>query len=747
MYFICEKSFSLYKYSQDNAYSLVILALGARFVNAINDSKKINLFIFDFNTKKYGLFSFLRFFFTDDLDKAEKSTYNKADKYFSQFFTKSEIRSMKMNFLKNNKRFSFRIGTNDAWETPYQTKVTKKGDTLTTVYLFENGLKVTNMAKKYEEFGAYEWCNHIENTSEVPSEIISELWDCDYSFPLEYEEPRKCGAYLPDFETSTRIYAPSGSNYFPQEFFVQESPWISVYPGDVKRYSSHCGRSSQGNAPFFNVHKNGKGYIFAVGWTGQWFCEIKRNDDSVTFRSKINDTYFRLLPGEKIRTSSVVVLPYAGDVIDSQNQWRRLVKKHFSLIGQEGRDKYAPFCASVWGGMKTQSVLDRISAIKKNDLPFEYIWMDAGWYGHDTKPTPNEFESDWSVHTGDWIVSPYVHPQGLKDVSAALHEAGMKFLLWFEPERVIRTTPTALEHPEYFLSNTKPNETDHQLLNLGNPDAWNYCFETLSKFIDELKIDCYRQDFNFEPLDLWRKNDPIDRKGITEIKHINGLYKLWDALLEKFPHLIIDNCASGGRRIDIETLKRSVPLWRSDIQCPANYEVTHAQCHHFSFNMWLPYSGTGTGRLYDEYRIRSAYDSAMNANYSFSESEYFCDTEENILFLRKYMQEYLKIRPYFSEDYYPLTKSTENPDVWAAAQFNRPSEKDGIIQIFRRENSPYERATFILRGLNEEGMYLFTDIDGGEFTVSGKELSSKGLTFDLSEKQKAKIYFYKEIDA
>ena len=141
----------------------------------------------------------------------------------------------------------------------------------------------------------------------------------------------------------------------------------------------------------------------------------------------------------------------------------------------------------------------RIETIKKNALPFEYIWMDAGWYGIDTKPTPDEFEGDWGCHTGDWRVSPLVHPQGLKDVSKAVHDAGMKLLLWFEPERVIRTTPTAVAHPEYFLSSNNPND-NNRLLNLGNKEAWEYCFETLSRLIEELNIDCYRQDLTFN---LW----------------------------------------------------------------------------------------------------------------------------------------------------------------------------------------------------------------------------------------------------
>lgn len=325
-----------------------------------------------------------------------------------------------------------------------------------------------------------------------------------------------------------------------------------------------------------------------------------------------------------------------------------------------------------------------------------------------------------------------------------LHDAGMKFLLWFEPERVVNTTPIVSQHPEYFLS----SETDvlnSRLLNLGNPDAWNYCFETISKIIEELEVDCYRQDFNYNPLLYWRSNDDYDRRGINEIKHINGLYKLWDALLEKFPNLIIDNCASGGRRIDIETMRRSIPLWRSDAQCSANYGAELSQCHNQAFNLWMPYSGTSGGRMYEEYCIRSAYTSALATNYSFSAREEFCDTAEKVDFIKKYANEYLMLRPYFSEDFYPLTEVSDKLDVWCAMQFNRPSCNDGMVEVFRRENSPYETAIFNLNGIDEGNEYKFTDLDGGEFVINGCELIKKGLKLTIKEKRKAKIYLYQSI--
>lgn len=655
-----------------------------------------------------------------------------------------------MEFLKSDRRFEFLYGGTLFSELNCEVTQTKKGNVLTTVYTLSDGLVVTNIAAKNDD--AYEWVNYFENTSDKPTEIISELYDACVSLPLPHEEPLGRTAFLPEFDKLTAVYAPSGSTWSYNEFcsfadrqdnnrFIGHIP-----PGNNRTYATSGGRSSEQNAPFFNVHKNGKGYIFAIGWTSQWNCFLERTQDDIIIKTKIEDTHFRLLPKEKIRTSSFVLMPYEGTVVQSQNKWRRLIKEHYSLIGKEGRDIQGPLCAGIWGGLKTSSVLERIKTIKENDLPFEYIWMDAGWYGSDTKPTPNEFEGDWSAHAGDWQVSSLIHPQGLKDVSAAVHAAGMKFLLWFEPERAINGVPVTVSHPEYFIFMNTENK-NKLLLDLGNEKAWNYCFNTISGFIEEIGIDCYRQDFNLSPLPYWRKNDTEDRKGISEIKHINGMYRLWDALLEKFPHLLIDNCASGGRRIDIETLRRSIPLWRSDYQCPANFLPEVSQCHNLSFNTWIPFSGTGSGRAYDTYRIRSSYSSALATNYAYSEQEEaFGDDPEKLCWLKKRLGEYLKVRPYMSEDFYPLTEVSDRTDIWCASQFDRKAENDGVILVFRRENSPYEIAGFNLYAIDETCNYVFTDMDdGSKFTVSGKALSEEGLKIELRQKRSSNIFIYKKI--
>ncbi len=656
-----------------------------------------------------------------------------------------------MDFLRDNKRLSFLYNGKCIWDFEMQTSSEEHGNKIRFEYLLSDGLKVVNCAERFPDFDACEWVTWFENTGEQPSKIISKLYDCDVDIPFEHDEPYKQTAYIPNPDLMMKIYAPSGAENIREAFYTDmdslnlaaNSYLNHIYPGQTKEYSTSGGRSANSQcAPFFNINRQGRGVIFAIGWTGQWNCRVERSSDFVNIKTKIEDTHFKLLPGEKIRTSSIVIMNYECDYNESQNKWRRLIKRHFSLIGSEGRAEQAPFCAGIWGGMTTAGVIERINAIKESKLPFEYIWMDAGWYGSSEKECPDEFEGDWPLYTGDWRVNKTYHPYGLLEVRKAINDAGMKFLLWLEPERVINNTPVASEHPEYFIA---LDNNDNLLLNLGNDEAWQYCFDMLSEKIEELSIDCYRQDFNIWPLMYWRLNDAEDRKGITEIKHITGLYRLWDALLERFPHLIIDNCASGGRRIDIETLRRSVPLWRNDMPCAANFAPEVNQTHNMTYGTWLPYSGSGTGREWgDVYRIRSSYSASMTTNYTFSERTEFGKDEKQLEWINKYGEEYLKVRPYFSCDFYPLTALVSGDDTWCTAQYNRPEKNDGIIQVFKRGKSSYKSAQYCLFGLDAEKIYEFSDADGeAAFELTGKELMCEGLKVTVDERRTAKLFFYK----
>ncbi len=656
-----------------------------------------------------------------------------------------------MDFLRNNRRFSLLYGGKNFWELDYSVQVSEDGEEYQTVYTLPDGFTITNIARKYGKHGAYEWVNRLENTGSKPTQIISELWDCKCEILFTPDKEPPTPLVLPNRDKSMLVYAPTGSAWRWNEFYCDMDAFSLAmfencfFPGDKKSYKPVGGRSSDHQAPYFNIHKQGEGVIFAIGWTGQWNCELERNENGVVVSTKLEDTNFRLFPGEKIRTSSIVMMPYTGTVVESQNKWRRLLKEHFSLIGQPGRDEFGPLTTSVWGAMRSADVLERLKTVKEAALPYDYIWMDAGWFGSDANPSTEECDGDWWKAVGDWTVNTHIHPNGLQDVAAAVKEQDKKFLLWFEPERSMRETPIAVEFPEYFLSPPDDETNDDRLLNLGNPDALDYCYRVLVKRIEELQIDCYRQDFNISPLPYWRKNDAPDRQGITEIKHIMGLYRLWDALLERFPQLLIDNCASGGRRADIEMQRRSIMLWRSDASGEQNFPEI-LQSHTMGYSTWMPYSGTCHGKRYDDaYYIRSSYAPALGCMLTMSAGDSYGDDPAKLAALKGYCEEYLKVRPYLSCDFYPLTEASVKRDTWCAWQYNRPEQGDGIVQVFRRENSPFTNAAFTLGGLSEEAEYIFTDADDStELVLTGKELAANGFQVFVPERRMAKLYFYRQ---
>jgi alpha-galactosidase len=276
----------------------------------------------------------------------------------------------------------------------------------------------------------------------------------------------------------------------------------------------------------------------------------------------------------------------------------------------------------------------------------------------------------------------------------------------------------------------------NSLFNLGNDSARIWLTDYISEMLKKEGIDYYRQDFNFDPKPYWDASDAPDRIGISEIRHIEGLYAFWDSLLVRFPNLLIDNCASGGRRLDLETTSRSAPLWRTDYQYG---EPNGYQCHTFGLNFYLPIHGTAIYKT-DNYTFRSGLGGTAVMNW-----EVTGRNSESIPAIQKKIKDYKELRPYFYSDYYPLTPALNNQtdSVWLAYQLNRPEQKDGIIIAFRRGDSPDEKMEVKLQGLILEADYELTDDDSGKkMVIKGAELA-KGFTLSIPEKPGSLLIKYR----
>jgi alpha-galactosidase len=310
-------------------------------------------------------------------------------------------------------------------------------------------------------------------------------------------------------------------------------------------------------------------------------------------------------------------------------------------------------------------------------------------------------------------------------------------MLWFEPERVFRGSAWHKEHPQWLLGPMG----DNLLFNLGKPQACEFLVGFISQRIKEYGLGCYRQDFNIDPLPFWRAADAPDRQGITEIRYIEGLYAFWDGLLENNPGLIIDNCASGGRRLDLETLGRATPFWRTD---GPRDPIAH-QCHSYGLFSWIPLSATSQDRALDTYEFRSSMSSSLCLNWWVSGDAPAQRIGADFPFdwARSILEQYLGFRDLFYGDYYPLTGYSQAPDQWMAYQFDKGNR--GMLVVLRRPSSPYESARFGLKGLDAEASYKVRDLDtGAERRLTGAELSQTGLEVRVNERPGSALVVYEK---
>jgi len=228
---------------------------------------------------------------------------------------------------------------------------------------------------------------------------------------------------------------------------------------------------------------------------------------------------------------------------------------------------------------------------------------------------------------------------------------------------------------------------------------------------------------------------------------VEGLYAFWDELLRRHPQLIIDNCASGGRRIDLETLGRSTPFWRTDFPADPNGK----QCHTFGLSFWAPINSTGavTPGRDSEYAWRSTLSSSVV--FGLFNNDEASQTKPPLggFPLEKAkaaLEQYHHIQSCYLGDYYPLSPYSQALDIWMAWQFHRPDRSEGLVQAFRRDRSFYESARLKLRGLEASARYRVVNLDAPAATeMSGAELMEKGLPISIAQQPGAAIVTYQKV--
>ena len=551
----------------------------------------------------------------------------------------------------------------------------------------QTGLVLECPITTYADSAAVDWFCRLTNTGPTETPIIESFLPLSATFSAEQDD---------DFT----LRWSNGDSGSPESFLPHDAP-LAV--GGVRQFAAAGGRSSNGAGagvlPFFNCLGPKGGWVMAVGWSGQWAAEFAREADGcLTIGAGMETTHFRLRPGQSVRTPRIVLLRYHGrEMISGHNRFRRLVLEHY-VQRRDGRPVPPPVAhntaATVYRSGREATEENQLAIIEKAaKLGAEAYWMDAYWY-----PRP------WHTNVGNWYCREDDFPRGLLPLADAAHRAKMQFVLWFEPERVAPGTRFDREHPEFLL---KVSETDSRLYDLGDPAARRFLIDFLDERIKGWKVDVYRNDFNVNPLPFWRKNDTHDRQGISEMLYVEGLYEMWRELLRRNPHLLIDNCASGGRRIDLELCSLSWPLWRSDLndigqglKGPDYWPMMARadQVHVAGLGLYIPFQ---SGPLWDMHPY--SFRSAMTSSVVLYERILQPDFPDGLA--RDGIAELKQLRPLFLGDVYPLMELTARQDDWYAYQLSRPDLQRGCAFFFRRPESPEALAEVTLRDIDPTATY------------------------------------------
>jgi alpha-galactosidase len=245
----------------------------------------------------------------------------------------------------------------------------------------------------------------------------------------------------------------------------------------------------------------------------------------------------------------------------------------------------------------------------------------------------------------------------------------------------------------------------------------------------------YRQDFNMDPLSYWLHSDAPDRQGISEMKYIEGLYAYWDKIAETWHDSIREECASGGRRIDLETVKRMHIHQKTDYWFDNDVD----QASLWGLSQYLP-NNVFVAHLnrMDDYSFHSVMASSLCMGWITDAPDF------DVKLGKKLLDQYLKVRHLLIGSWYPLLPYSREDSAWMASQYHRSDLQEGMILVFRHAESPYRTADLALRGLDADSEYVITYArTNQEVVMKGSEMM-KSLTVTIPEKHRSELIIYKK---
>lgn len=469
----------------------------------------------------------------------------------------------------------------------------------------------------------------------------------------------------------------------------------------------------------------------ALCWSGNFRLRFDTMDDNFhSFFAGIHEdaSEYTLEPKEIFATPELA-LTYSNEglsgVSRSFHRWARNGKVHNA---KQPRDILLNSWEGVYFYINEKGMIQMMKDIA--DLGGELFVMDDGWFGN-KYPRLNDSSS-----LGDWEVDTRKLPNGLSALTAAAKKEGIKFGIWVEPEMTNQVSELYEKHPDWIICQPnrepRPGRGGTQLvLDVSNPEVQDFIFNLIDGLMTENPEIAYiKWDSNMTVANYGSSYLPKDKQSHLNIDYHRGLRKVLERIRAKYPDLVIQNCASGGGRVNYGLMPYFEEFWTSD-----NTEALQRIYMQWGTSYFFPAVAMGahvasspshqTGRVMP---LKFRFDVAMTGRLGM-EMQPKNMTEKERAFARKAIATYKDIRQVIQQgDLYRILSPYD--DLGAASLLYTTPEKDQAV-FFAFKTIHYMNQIlprFKMAGLNPDKQYKIQELN----VQGNRPLSIEGKTFSGS---------------
>ncbi|WP_125769111.1 alpha-galactosidase [Lapidilactobacillus wuchangensis] len=418
-----------------------------------------------------------------------------------------------------------------------------------------------------------------------------------------------------------------------------------------------------------------------------------------------------------------VVLAHADDGLnDLSNSFHQLYREH--LVPAQFKDQERPVLVNNWEttafNFDEPKLLELADQAKK--IGVELFVLDDGWFGQ---------RDDDHSSLGDWQTDVRKLPNGIAHLAKEIHQRGLQFGLWFEPEMISPRSRLFEQHPDWYLHVADYPASlgrNQYVLDFSRAEIREAIFAQLTKILDEVPIDFIKWDMNRNISEVGSIALPPEQQGEVSHRYILGLYDLVAKLTNRYPKILFENCSGGAGRFDAGMSYYMPQSWTSDdTDAVERMKIQYGTSLMFSPIMMdaqiSDVPNQQVGRLTP---FKTRLDVAQSANFGVM-LDLQEQTPENIQLLTERIAWYKEHRQLLQFGRFYRLLSPFKGD-YAAWEFVAPSQDEAVLfffQILNHASKPMKSVKIV--GLKPEQLYQV-----GDQQLTGDYLAKFGLYLNMA---------------